>query len=49
MKTTPPPNFNHEKMAGFNLHADSSLILGGGGGGGLISQFILSKIVGLVH
>ena len=30
MKTTPPPNFNDEKMAGFNLRADSSLVLGGG-------------------
>ena len=26
----PPPNFNDEKMAGFNLREDSSLILRGG-------------------
>ena len=51
MKTTPSPNFNDEKMAGFNLHSDLSLNLGGGGGGegrGLIPvifHFLLCKIV----
>ena len=44
MKTTPPPNFNDEKMAGFNLRMDLSFILGEGV---LIFHFILFKIVGL--
>ena len=39
MKTTPPPNFNDEKMAGLNLCGDLSLILGGGGGGGGLTNF----------
>ena len=42
MKTTPPTNFNDEKMLGFHLSADSSLILGEGV---LIFHFFLSKIV----
>ena len=31
MKTTPPPYFNDEKMASFNLYTDLPLMLGGGG------------------
>ena len=46
METTASPNFNDEKMAGFNLHMDSSLMLGGGGE--RIFLFISSKIVGHV-
>ena len=31
MKATPPPYFNDEKMASFNLYTDLPLMLGGGG------------------
>ena len=31
MKNTPPPSFNDEKLAGFNLRMDASVIFGGGG------------------